>query len=146
MKFSICSFCKHFVTRLFYHTSFALFSFLIFSCNSVEIGPKASFDKTLYDFGNVKADEEVSVIFKVTNVGDKPLHIKKIKSNCGCTVPKPFQGQLEPNQSHEILVDIDPYTLGAFNSSLIVIFDDKNKIPPKTLRITGVFDYLSLLE
>lgn len=46
-----------------------------------------SFDRVYHDFGNVKAEKNVSTTFTVTNTGKNPLIIEDVSASCGCTTP-----------------------------------------------------------
>jgi len=98
-------------------------------------------NRTVYDFDEVPADEKVSLAFEGTNEGNKRLIIKDIKSNCGCAVPEAFDGVLVPSETREILVDIDSYALGVFNSSIIVFF--RITFPLKHFRLLGLSNTLA---
>ena len=53
---------------------------------SVFAQPKASFDKTMHEFGTILWKNPVTATFKITNKGDKPLVISNVTTSCGCTV------------------------------------------------------------
>ena len=46
------------------------------------------FDKETFDFGKIPTTKPVSVEFKFTNIGEKPLIITNVAASCGCTVPE----------------------------------------------------------
>ena len=64
-----------------------MFSFLyllvFYSCID---NAKALFEQTDYDFGEIAADENISIVFRFSNSGNAPLMIQDIKANFGCTV------------------------------------------------------------
>ena len=49
--------------------------------------PKISFEKDLYDFGEISQGEKVSFSYSFTNIGDADLVITSAQGSCGCTVP-----------------------------------------------------------
>lgn len=50
-------------------------------------GPKISFEKSKYDFGEVNQGEKVQYDFLYVNTGGEPLVISDVKTTCGCTAP-----------------------------------------------------------
>ncbi len=69
--------------------------------------PKLVFDKTQYDYGQVKAGDQVVVNFTLTNNGKEKLLIRKIKPNCGCTVTSLKSNKIRPGDSVELQVVFD---------------------------------------
>ena len=67
-----------------------------------------SFDKMLYDFGNVKPESDNMCKFKVTNTGKKPLIIDKVSASCGCTTPHKPDQPILPGKSDYIEVGFHP--------------------------------------
>ncbi len=57
-----------------------LSTILIFALNSCDGKPVASFNKTSHDFGNVPASTTVSYTFLLSNKGNSPLVIERIKA------------------------------------------------------------------
>ncbi|WP_282074593.1 DUF1573 domain-containing protein [Maribacter aquivivus] len=121
-----------------------LFLTTILSCNQSNDNTTISFEKTDYDFGEIAADENVSLLFRFSNTGEAPLIIKNITTSCGCTVPEWNKKSIMKDEESEIKVDIHPTGPGIFNSSLTVFYNSDNS--PQTLRIKGVVEYLSLLD
>ena len=50
-------------------------------------GPRITFDKVRYNFGNIYHADKVNHEFKFTNSGDRDLHITGARASCGCTTP-----------------------------------------------------------
>ncbi len=73
-----------------------------------------------YDFGKVKAGEQVTHEYPFTNTGKENLIISNAKGSCGCTVP---QWPKEP---------IAPGKTGVIK----VVFDSKSKSGPQSKRVT----------
>ncbi|MEK6916300.1 MAG: DUF1573 domain-containing protein [Nanoarchaeota archaeon] len=72
-------------------------------------GPKISFDRELYDFGQVpQLGGVVSTNFTVTNSGDSDLKITSISTSCGCTSAKINNDLIKPGQSTILSVFFDP--------------------------------------
>ena len=125
-----------------------LFSlFAILSCNKKRQQNEAAkilFEKTDFDFGEIPADENISIVFPFSNSSDSPLLIKNIKSSCGCTVPLWNKEKIMPAGIDEIKVKINPSYRGKFSSIILVYYNGKNS--PQKLTIKGEVEYLSLLD
>lgn len=88
----------------------------------VPSGPttQMTFTSEEYDFGKVKAGEQVTHEYQFTNTGKENLIISNAKGSCGCTVP---QWPKEP---------IAPGKTGVIK----VVFDSKSKSGPQSKRVT----------
>lgn len=83
-----------------------------------------SFDKTTFDYGNVKAGSDGHRFFTVKNTGDKPLIISEVKPSCGCTTPEWSKDPILPGKSAQIKVGYNTGIKGAFNKLIEVYSND----------------------
>lgn len=95
------------------------------------------FDKLIHDFGTVvKEDGKVSYKFFFTNVGEMPLMIFKVETNCGCTAPEWTKTPVPPGQRGYITVTYDPSDgVGEFSKNIII---NSNADPAFKLSIKGL--------
>lgn len=56
----------------------------------------------VHDFGEADSGTVVTNAFLLGNVGDEPLHIKRVYSSCGCTVPQLPSDVIEPGDVMEL--------------------------------------------
>jgi hypothetical protein len=49
--------------------------------------PAFKFERTEYDFGQIKEGEKVAYTYKFTNTGEAPLIVQGVQPSCGCTAP-----------------------------------------------------------
>jgi len=105
---------------------------------------KVSFEKEIFDFGNVSFEEDVPIKIKFLNTGKNSMIIENVKTSCGCTVPKLKKKVIKSNEYGYIDVTVSPTTRGKFSSSVYVFYNGPNS--PKKIRIKGEIDYLDLLE
>jgi hypothetical protein len=49
--------------------------------------PAFKFERTEYDFGQIKEGEKVVYSYKFTNTGTAPLIVNSVQPSCGCTAP-----------------------------------------------------------
>jgi hypothetical protein len=71
------------------------------------IGPMIKFDTAVFNFGRILQGEQVSTVFKFTNIGDADLIIQKVETSCGCTVPEYDRAPVKPGQTGAIRVRFD---------------------------------------
>jgi hypothetical protein len=93
------------------------------------------FEKETIDYGKVDKSSDGVRIFIFTNIGDKPLIIKKIQSSCGCTIPKKPEKPILPGKKGEIKVSYDTKRVGVFSKE-ITIYSNAKK-PKKVIKIKG---------
>ncbi len=83
-----------------------------------------SFDKTTFDYGNVKAGADGHRFFTVKNTGDKPLIISEVKPSCGCTTPEWSKDPILPGKEAKIKVGYNTGIKGPFNKLIEVYSND----------------------
>ena len=100
--------------------------------------PKVEWDKSNHDFGTIQEqDGDVTVEFKFTNTGDKPLMILRCQASCGCTTPEYTRKPLKPGESGAIKVIYHAKGRpGTFTKS-VVVYDNSEPKHQSTLIITG---------
>ena len=94
------------------------------------------FEKETINYGKILKNSNGERIFIFTNIGNKPLIIKNIKSSCGCTIPKKPKGPILQGEKGEIKVSYDTKRIGGFSKSITIFSNAKN--PRKTIRIKGL--------
>ena len=104
--------------------------------NRIMNGPVITFKTTSHDYGEIYQGSDGSFNFVFTNTGKEPLILSKPRSSCGCTVPSWPKEPILPGEESKIKVTYNTTKIGAFNKSVTVYSNAKNK---KTivLRIKG---------
>ncbi len=74
----------------------------------IKNGPKLTFEKVVHDFGDIAPGSRNKCKFKFTNTGKNALKIGKVKSTCGCTVPKMKKKLYAPGESGIINITYKP--------------------------------------
>jgi archaellum component FlaF (FlaF/FlaG flagellin family) len=87
---------------------------------NVESQAEITFEKLEHDYGEVKQNGNGVCEFKYTNTGSVPLVLSKVRSSCGCTVPKWSKEPLMPGQSASITVKYNTSSVGPINKSITV--------------------------
>ncbi len=82
--------------------------------------PKAKYDKTVYDFGEIEQGTPKEAVFTLTNGGKEPLLISYAKAGCGCTNLKYSQEPILPGKSTIIAATYNAAAMGQFSKSVTV--------------------------
>lgn len=82
--------------------------------------PKAKFNKTTSDFGEIEQGIPKEAEFKLTNEGKEPLIIQTAKAGCGCTNLKYSQEPVLPGKSTTIAATYNAAAMGQFSKSITV--------------------------
>lgn len=82
--------------------------------------PKAKFDKTVSDFGEIEQGIPKEAQFTLTNGGKEPLLISQAKAGCGCTNLKYSQEPILPGKSTVIAATYNAAAMGQFSKSITV--------------------------
>jgi uncharacterized protein DUF1573 len=98
--------------------------------------PVFKFDTEIIDYGKIDINADGVRIFRFKNIGKSPLIITKIKSSCGCTVPKKPTDPILPGETGEIEVKYDTKRLGGFSKMITVTSNASEAV--KRLRIKGI--------
>lgn len=83
-----------------------------------------TFDRTTYEYGEIKPSSDGTRFFTVTNTGDKPLILSNVKPSCGCTTPEFSQDPILPGKSAKIKVGYNTALNGQFNKMIEVFSND----------------------
>ena len=102
--------------------------FLVLSCLAIlaSVGAQAKidelikFDSVSHAFGKVQKGTPVSVEFKFTNPGKKPLIIEDATAECGCTKPEYPPQPIMPGKTGKIKVTYDAKEAGNFTKKVTV--------------------------
>ena len=97
--------------------------------------PEIAFEKTVHDYGTVPYKGDGKCEFRFTNTGKEPLILTKVRSSCGCTVPKWPREPILPGQSEVINVEYKTNRIGKINKTITV--QSNAKTNSVVLRIQG---------
>lgn len=103
---------------------------------AVQSGPELSLDKDIHDYGTIVQNADGLCHFTVTNNGNEPLIISKVKGSCGCTVPKWSNEPIMPGETSTIDVKYATNRIGPINKSVTISSNAANT-PTKVIRIKG---------
>ncbi len=82
--------------------------------------PKAKWEKTVNDYGDIDQGIPKEAEFKLTNEGKEPLLIQTARAGCGCTNLKYSQEPILPGKSTIVAVTYNAAAMGAFTKSITV--------------------------
>ncbi|MFN0048363.1 MAG: DUF1573 domain-containing protein [Cytophagales bacterium] len=101
--------------------------FMGFVCNAQSANePQAeiTFEKTSFDFGEIKQGQVVNATFKYKNTGKAPLILSNVATTCGCTVPAWAKEPLAPGKSAEITATFNSAGKMGQQNKVITVFSN----------------------
>jgi len=105
------------------------------SVNAQDKMAKIEFESETIDYGTIEKGADGVRVFKFKNTGDAPLIISKVKSSCGCTVPKKPEGPIMPGENGEIEVKYDTNRVMPIRKTITVTSNADR--PTVALKIKG---------
>lgn len=100
--------------------------------------PRLELSTEEWDFGNKWHGEPCSTEITITNAGDAPLKILKIKSSCGCTALKPKRNELSPGESDAMVLSYNTKKNKEQVSQTITLETNDPERPRVAIRVKGV--------
>ena len=109
--------------------------------NAQTSGPVITWEKSVFDFGDVVQGDKVEHTFKFKNTGNEPLIITNVQVTCGCTTPKGWaRDPIAAGQSGEITVAFN--SLGKFGKQNKVVTVVSNAVNPEGAQISFLANVL----
>jgi hypothetical protein len=105
-------------------------------------GPKIVFKNESWDFGKVKAGNDLTYEFVFRNDGDAPQNIKTVESSCGCTAALVSEKdkKVEPGKSGKIKVTFSTLGYAGEVAKYVYVETDDLASPRVQLKITASVD------
>lgn len=97
---------------------------------------KIEFKTDVIDYGTIEKGSNGVRVFEFTNTGNAPLIISKVKSTCGCTVPKKPEGPIMPGENGQIEVKYDTNRVMPIRKTITVFSNAET--PTVALKIKGL--------
>lgn len=98
-------------------------------------GPRADWDKEVYNFGVIPQGIAVSVEFIFKNTGSSALIISDVETTCGCTTPFYTKAPVMPGKEGRVKAQYSAAEAGTFHKTITV---QTNEGKSKKLIIKGV--------
>jgi hypothetical protein len=98
--------------------------------------PEIMFEKTIHNFGKIKANEDVIYKFEFKNIGKTPLIIQRLETSCGCAIANKPEYPIKPKEKAYITVLYDGSDEGNFAKSIKVF--SNAEMSPVTVYIKGI--------
>lgn len=70
--------------------------------------PRVSYSPARLDFGRIKASDKPGLELVLTNLGEKPLLIRKAKATCDCISIKADSKAIDPGKEKRIRISLEP--------------------------------------
>lgn len=106
-----------------------------FAVNAQDKVAKIEFETETIDYGTIEKGADGVRVFKFKNTGNAPLIITKVKSSCGCTVPKKPKDPIMPGETGEIEVKYDTKRVMPIRKTITVTSNAER--PTIALKIKG---------
>ena len=90
-----------------------------------------------YNFGEKRTGEVVEHSFVLENRGNQLLRIHRVRSSCGCTVPKLSKEEILPGDSAEVTVRVDLAGRSGTQRQNVTLNTNDPQQPAFTLSVTG---------
>lgn len=92
-------------------------------------GALLTWEKTTYDFGEIKQGDKVEYTFRFVNGGTDPLIITNVSTQCGCTAPRGWpRDPVLPGGRGEITLVFDSTgKFGRVNKVATIVSNASNK-------------------
>jgi hypothetical protein len=100
--------------------------------------PRLELSTEEWDFGHKWHGDPCSTEITITNAGDAPLKILKIKSSCGCTALKPRRKELLPGESDTMTLTYNTKKNKEQVSQTITLETNDPERPRVTIQVKGV--------
>lgn len=112
---------------------------LALACGTAALagGPRLKIDTEVWDFGTRWQGQPMETRIALTNVGDAPLHITGVRTDCGCTAAKPTQEVLGPGESCELVIDYDTFREEPVVQKRVDISTNDSTQPNRTITVRG---------
>lgn len=107
------------------------------SSDELTNAPDIQFSETTFDFGDIKSQEKVQHVFKVTNKGKTPLVLRKVSASCGCTASQPDKTNIQAGETANITVTYNPKGRNGKQNQSITVYSNDPKKSTMLLRITA---------
>jgi len=91
----------------------------------------------VYDFGTARQGSIVEHSFMLTNKGDAPLTIDKIRASCGCTATQMTSKIIQPNTSIPLRTRLNLTLQKGKQNKTITVYSNDPKNPVVTLKLQG---------
>lgn len=99
--------------------------------------PVAKFSEKSHDFGEMNQGDKKDFTFTLTNNGKTDLHIRRVRSSCGCTAVAPAKKVIAAGESAPVKVTFDSRGKRGRQSKSITVITNDPKTPTTTLRISS---------
>ena len=105
------------------------------SLEELEKAPKLSFDMTSHNFGKLEKDATVETEFTLINEGQSDLNLRKVSTNCACTIASVDKMDVSPGEEVKMKVKFDTTGRRGRQYKSISIFSNDPTAPTQVVTI-----------
>ena len=122
--------------KIFYVNAKIVEDFGVLDKKALKKAPKAKFDKTQVDLGQIHLFDSPTATFKITNKGKDDLIIRRVLRTCSCLVPE-LSGTIIPKGETAILkVNYSLANMAGPESKTLILITNDPKQSEVTLTVT----------
>ena len=111
---------------------------LVFFCGSTACAaPNLQVLEPNYNFGEVFQGDRVFHVYQITNQGDEPLLIDRLRSSCGCTAVLISSKKLPPGGTGELQANFDSSRFRGEVVKTIYLYSNDPNQPVTQLQLQG---------
>jgi hypothetical protein len=100
-------------------------------------GPQVKFQEEKWDFGKLKEGQVKSHVFIFNNTGDATLHIKRVRTSCGCAAALISDKNVEPGKKGELKVTLNSRGYEGNIVKYVYVETNDRSQPVKQLQISA---------
>lgn len=93
-----------------------------------EATTEIKFVQEIIHLGEVKLDSCKNAIFELKNTGEIPLIIKAAEPSCGCVSVEWNRRPIAPDQTSNISIRFEPFSIGKFSKSVSVYCNTRQEV------------------
>ncbi|MBD8490498.1 DUF1573 domain-containing protein [Echinicola sp. CAU 1574] len=102
--------------------------------------PKLAISEVDVDLNKISSKEIISKSIVLTNIGSKPVNIRKVVTNCDCMVYDLPTKDLQPGEKTDLTFTFDPKGRLGIDHKMITIFSNDPLNPTRTIVVKSRID------
>ena len=86
------------------------------------------------DFGKIQEGQQLAVVFRFKNTGDKPLVIERVQPSCGCTVADQSKEPVAPGNEGQVKATFNSQGHNGINHKTLFVYANAKGNPNSSLQ------------
>jgi len=113
----------------------------------ISAAPKIEVNNTTFNGGEIAENSKVEAVFRLTNIGTKPLRITNVRPDCGCTVAA-YDTLIDPGKTSVFkpVVDVRGMRPGLMRRGITVTSDAVNSPTLRLMIEAAIIPHIEISE